>query len=394
MTDLVLDHVGRRQSVAAAVDDWCDRARPGELATQGRALARLMRSGERWQPRLFPAALAIARTPGSGVNLGAMLSALSELPVAGDTHPWPFDPAVNRAAFDALSYAEASAGIARTQRANREGWYAHADRHRALILDAAAMTRGHRLAVVLGAGKAFDLPLAELAQRFERVIAVDIDAQALDATLAAVVKNPALRRRIVPVAMDVSGVSAYLARGIEGAIGSSADGETARSRIAELCASYRLLRAPKLVPQGERADLLVSGMVLTQLALQAKLGAHERYVRRFGELPPEAATRWAWAWDELDLRMQQDHVNALLDDADLAVLSSDVAQHCLPLPGQRPTESWLTAGSDTLAERLPGYVVPLWRARWSWPRIAPRPPTHHGVRSDVDGLILRLQRPR
>src|SRR5262245_23834133 len=112
------------------------------------------------------------------------------------TGPWVFDPRVDAAAFKALGYAEASAGIAERQREFRDGWFAHAKRSKSLILDAALRVDKPRLAVVLGAGKAYDLPLAELAQRFERVVAIDIDATALAATVHAAVREPQLQKKI------------------------------------------------------------------------------------------------------------------------------------------------------------------------------------------------------
>ena len=109
------------------------------------------------------------------------------------SQPWRFDPAVDPHAFQLLGFAETSAGISRTQRENRDGWYEHARRHKTFILDAAAAVEQPRLAVVLGAGKAYDLPLDELARRFERVVLIDIDGAAMASTSSAVVRDARLR---------------------------------------------------------------------------------------------------------------------------------------------------------------------------------------------------------
>src|SRR6185369_2277308 len=100
-------------------------------------------------------------------NLGDALAAFAAVPPAGGGPAWSFDPTVDAGAFAKLGFAAASEGIARTQRANREGWWKHAQKSRAFITEAAGKVERPRLAVVLGAGQGFDLPLVELAGRFE-----------------------------------------------------------------------------------------------------------------------------------------------------------------------------------------------------------------------------------
>jgi len=299
-----------------------------------------------------------------------------------DAEPWIFDPKIDAHAFELLGFAQSSAGIARTQRENREGWWAHARHHKAFILDAAARVEHPRLAVVLGAGKAYDLPLEELAKRFERVVLVDIDAEALAATCTATIRGAALRERVELRPMDISGVTARLARGIEAALDSS----SAETELEALCRSYRLAAPPRFVEASEHADLLVSGLVLSQLGLQPKLAAKRLFERRFGPIPREAELRWSFAWDELELRLQQDHVNALADQADLAVLTSDVVHHATE------GESWSVIGADRLEERVPQFLEILARASWSWPRIRRRADGRGGIRTDVGALLLRRRR--
>ena len=110
------------------------------------------------------------RLVGARTNLGGLLTTLGRLPPAVDAQPWAFDSKVDPHAFHVLDYAAASAGIARTQRENRDGWWTHARHSRAFILNAAARIQDRSLAILFGAVKAFDLPLVELAARFERVV--------------------------------------------------------------------------------------------------------------------------------------------------------------------------------------------------------------------------------
>lgn len=298
--------------------------------------------------------------------------------------PWTFEPQVDPQAFAALGFAESSEGIARRQREYREGWWAHAERSKAFIMNAAMRARNHRLAVVLGAGKAYDLPLAELAKGFERMILVDIDAQALVSASAGAVPEPALRRRLELHTMDLTGVTSRLVREIGGAVDSDA--------FEKLCASYQLAGPPRLVPGEERADLLVSALVLTQLALPFKLLAKQLYEQRFGAIARDAEPRWVKAWDEFDLRMQQDHIGALTGQADLAVLISEVThQVTAHVPGgsdRNTGESWSLIGGGTLDQRIPASMEIVASNSWSWPRIRAdgRKP---GARMDVGAVALR-----
>jgi len=284
--------------------------------------------------------------------------------------PWSFDPAVDAHAFQLLGFAETSAGIARTQRENRPGWWEHARRHKAFILDAAARVEQPRLAVVLGAGKAYDLPLEELARCFERVVLVDIDAEAMAASSAAAVRDPKLRARLELRPMDVTGVAGRLARGIEAAMASPSPEDS----LEALCRAYRLAGRPRLME--ERADLLVSGMLLSQLGLQPKLAAKRLFEQRFGKIAAASAARWSAAWNDLDLRLQHDHVGALCEDAALAVLTSDVVHHS-------GGESWSVIGAERLGERVPQHLEVLLEKSWNWPRVRGE------MSTDVHAVLLR-----
>ncbi len=221
-----------------------------------------------------------------------------------------------------------------------------------------------RLAVVLGAGKAYDLPLEELARRFERLVLVDIDAGALAATAAATLRKPAELR-----AMDITGVTARLAGGITQALSS----EKPEVALEALCGSYRLVTPPRLLAPGERADLLISGMVLSQLCVQPKLAAKRLYEARFGAARD---SNWTRAFDQLERRMQQDHIDALTEDADLAVLTTDVVH-------RSGGEVWSVIGCERLEERVPAFQEVLARGTWTWPRV------RGAVETSVDALLLR-----
>ena len=111
--------------------------------------------------------------------------------------------------------------------------------------------------MILGAGHAFDLPLVELAKAFDRLVLVDIDADALNATVAGVLKDPGLRARTELRLLDLTGVNGQLVRRIDESVAAAANAAEARDRLEALCWTYRLA-PPRLLPPEERADLLVS----------------------------------------------------------------------------------------------------------------------------------------
>ena len=84
--------------------------------------------------------------------------------------------------------------------------------------------------MILGAGHAFDLPLVELAKSFEKLVLVDIDAEALDATVAGVLKDPGLRARTELRLLDLTGINGQLVQRIDEARGVGGErGRGARS---------------------------------------------------------------------------------------------------------------------------------------------------------------------
>jgi hypothetical protein len=185
-----------------------------------------------------------------------------------------------------------------------------------------------------------------------------------------VVRDPKLRARLELRPMDVTGVTAQIARGIEQALQS----EDAERQLETLCASYRLASRPRLT--SERADLLVSGMVLSQFGLQPKLAAKRLFERRFGRIAAAREARWAACWNELELKLQQDHIDALCENAELAVLTSDVIHYS---GGER----WSVIGVDRLEQRVPSHLEVLARCWWNWDRVRGE------LRTAVHALLLR-----
>ncbi len=326
------------------------------------------------------------------VNLGDTLTALSLVPQA-DEVPWIFDTRIDADALAKLQFRDTSVGIGKTQRENREGWWSHAQKNRTFIEDVIRQTQGRELAVILGAGHAFDLPLVELAKAFEKLVLVDIDADALNATVAGVLKDPRLRARTELRVLDLTGVNGQLVRRIDEAVAVAQNAAEARDRLEALCWTYRLMTPPRLLPPEERADLLVSSCVLSQVSWPQRVYARRVYERRFASLPAPLALRWARHFTYLELRLQQDHLTSLAGVAEQVALTCDVVSHTTALDAagteRKSGRPIPTLGVPSLLERIPKFFLLHGHASWEWGFSKPTR-GRDGLRKDVEGARLVL----
>ena len=328
------------------------------------------------------------RTP---CTVGDLLTALAP-PDGPDAPVWPWAPEVGDEVVRKLERRETSAGIAQNQRDNREAWWAHGERNRRFIRQAVPSCGQRRLAVALGVGHAFDLPLVELATAFDHLVLVDIDGATLNATVERVFKDAALRARVEVQVADVTGINSRLLREIERVVADAAGREDAREGLATLCRAYVLRGGPQLLPPGARADLMISSCLLSQIAWAQVRYARNVFERRFGALAGAEVEAWRVPWRELELRVQQDHINALTAHADVAVLTSDLAVRdttlgpdglARPSGPRRPL-----LGVNALQERIPHFIRVVQRDAWEWDLLRAKR-SQPGSRYDVHALTLR-----
>jgi hypothetical protein len=335
--------------------------------------------------------LAAASGRATPCTIGDALTALA--PPDGPADPvWPSAPQVEEEVLRKLERRETSAGIAQNQRDNREGWWAHAERNRRFIREAVPSCGRRGTAVALGVGHAFDLPLVELAAAFDRLVLVDIDGATLNATVGRVFKDAALRARVEVRVADVTGINATLLREIDRVVADAASPADARAGLATLCRSYVLRGGPPLLLPGERADLMISSCLLSQIAFAQVTYARNVFERRFGALSGAELEAWRMPWRELELRVQQDHINALTAHADVAVLTSDLAVRettlgpdglARPSGPRRPL-----LGVNALQERIPHFIRVVRRDAWEWDLLRAKR-SQPGSRYDVHALTLR-----
>jgi hypothetical protein len=371
--------------------------------SDARALHQVLSGGGGWRPELFDRLIVLGQSlyklkemgHGPGGNVGDGITALAGVEVADAAAPrWSFDGTVSAEAFARLEFRETSLGIEKAQRDHREGWWAHAQRNRAFIIEASKLATP-RVAVVLGAGAPFDLPLLELSRTFERLVLVDIDAAALATTIRNVWKDPADRARVEARSLDLTGINTAWVERVDQLLAAPGSVDEIEARMCQLCRSYRLpvLPAPLWGPSGERADFVVSSCVLTQLGWPQRTYAEAGLEKRFGRLSVAAEQRLATAFSEMALRVQQDHINALGGGAERVCLTSDVVSHRTlldPVGNERDSgRQVLALGVEALLERLPSSYEVDKHARWQWSRYKPSRKGTEGSRMDVEGVLLR-----
>ena len=206
-----------------------------------------------------------------------------------------------------LGYAYAAVACVARARRCAVAWTPHLERSRAEVMAAVADCASRRTALVLGAGPTLDIPLAALAEGFQRVILADI-AHTLPARIAA-------RRHanVVLATVDLTGLADALAD------------RRVPSLPAPGCDAF--LDDPEI-------DLVVSANVLSQLPLIPVAAS----LKRWPSMDGEALGRTIVAAHLTHLRgfrcptlLLTDVVRAVFD-AENRPLSQDEALFGVPLP--------------------------------------------------------------
>jgi hypothetical protein len=147
-----------------------------------------------------------------------------------------------------LGLAYEAASIAARHRRVGDSWESHLAASREAIVQAAALCKRHRRAIVIGAGACLDVPMMELANQFAEVILADVAV------------STAARRwqRRFPgcvsvLAWDATGALASLAK--------------RRRTLTPTEVEAIWLNSDPGVPPGGEADLVVSANCLSQLGL-------------------------------------------------------------------------------------------------------------------------------
>jgi hypothetical protein len=353
----------------------------GELLQPLSAFSNLLISGR--LPSVF--------TP---LDLGDALGALGEVLASKGAGKWRFDPDVSKRTGARLAIDRMGRGLDRLRRENEIGWEGHARENARFIVSAMDRCPRTDAAVIVGGARAYDVPLAEIARRFARVIVVDIcDENDVRNGIRRAVSDPALLTRISVERFDLTGVYNQFVADVASVVARAQSEHEAERRVDELVSSYdvpteavRLCRAP-IDP-----DFAVSSMVLTQLGLpfQSFTGRvfQERGFRaertKSGMLEQSL---WAFA-----SRLEQHHIGALLRIPRLAALTSDVSERAVTLGARGEIvgvgEPRTQLSVESLVDRIPRAAAPIAHGSWDWLRIVPKRPGAPGASMSVEGLVL------
>jgi hypothetical protein len=138
-------------------------------------------------------------------------------------------------------------------------WRSHVVHSHRRILEAADLAQGRRIAIVLGCGVGTEIPLAELARRFERLILVDLDGPSMMEALEQVPLE--LRPRVELRIMDVTSFAGPLMERLTQAVDESSTAVEAFSRFGAIFGDLRLKEPVTLPP----SDLVLSSLLLSEI---------------------------------------------------------------------------------------------------------------------------------
>jgi hypothetical protein len=154
----------------------------------------------------------------------------------------------------------AGAGLRGIEQQRSAYWQPHIANSRRRILEAASLCGRHSTVLVLGAGNCTEIPLEELARRFDEVVLLDLDG----ASMAAAVEE--LPDELIPKVhlsiADVTRFAAPLMQRLWRAVDESENAAQAFERIAAALHSVEASDPLRALPD---ADLIVSSLVLSEL---------------------------------------------------------------------------------------------------------------------------------
>jgi hypothetical protein len=264
-----------------------------------------------------------------------------------------------------------------------------------MILDAAGDVEPGR-AIILGAGRSEEIPLAELVSRFDRVILNDRDGSLLEAGIARSGLDRDQAATVERRVADLTGVSDQFLHDLDRGLRSFPD-DSAEAAIDWLAHQAEAVR-PETFATGETYDLVIASCVLCQLHLPACNGAIALFGARFpGQVEPlRQSPRWFQAIYGLARRMEAGFLESLhgLVAKKGRIYLSDTVQGAFlhPVPGG----GWMTDGlyRMTRTTQLSDDLDPRFRVenqgRWHWIVEAPDPSGAIGRLYNVQALVLSV----
>lgn len=390
-----------RQVLAWAVEQGMtvrDQLNEEQLA----ALQRIFSGAEPWSFEHYPplcglgSALSRLSLPDLPASLSSadVLQALDELRAA-TVLPWPTHETVTESTLSELGYATTSAAITGVREANAAAWREHGLNNKQLLLQGAERATGSR-GVVVGAGKLYDIPLRKLAERFERLLLVDIDAAAMAESVKQAGLEPRLSARLLLVQADVTGINDVFLERAQAALAHASELEV-YAALLRLLHDYFVDEPPRLFPEGANeggVDFACSSMVLSQLATPLTHYVQARFAARFPGSERTRSHEFQVALGQFTHRVQQAHVRSLLAAAPCIALTSDVTEQHTALD---PHGNLLEAvsrlpliGAPSLEALIPRLrASSVLTASWPWRHVVPTRSKPQGRTVQVAGVVAQ-----
>lgn len=251
-------------------------------------------------------------------------------------------------------------------------------------------------ALIVGAGHCAELPLNELAARFERITINDVDNAVLEEGLATAGLTDEERAKLTIHIADLTGVTESLISQIEDILSANRDPQAAIEAMSHLLDTALVAG----MPLAGKYDLVVASCVLSQLHFgllhRARLAFDKQFPRQDKLL--DGSVRWTSALFEMARRMENKFIDNLAEHVAPGgfIFLSDSTQMCY-VTGT-PAGKWETEGTYRMlrtryiTDYLDQRFVSVGRERWDWVVSPPHQPGDVGRVYDVQGVVLRTWR--
>ena len=267
----------------------------------------------------------------------------------------------------------------------------HAAKLRRFVLDAAQKAEPNS-ALVVGALASPDLPLAELAARFQRLTLSDLDLPRLEALVQAAVPEQH-RDRVKLERYDVTGSYVAFAADVKDIVAAAAGPAEAERKLTELLESYDVgAGSAGLALAEEKPNLAISAMLLSELGHGFGRCIQSALKARGWDFEATEREPLAPALELLRCLVAQHHVHALLRRAKSAVLVSAVSEVELRGgPGGKGTpasEPRDLLHVERLVERLPEIAEIKAEQSWEWRQDRPLAAEKRSLLTLVEAVLV------
>jgi hypothetical protein len=265
-----------------------------------------------------------------------------------------------------------------------------------MILEAASRVNAGQT-IILGAGRCQEIPLLELAHRFQRVVLNDREESLLMEALTASGLAGGRGSKIERLVADLTGVTEDFLRLVSEYLATANDSESAITELASIAEAAQ----PTVFRTGQTYDLVVASCVLCQLHVAACNRVSELFEARFPGHSQALRTceNWNQAVYRMARRMEEaciDTICHLLAPGGRIYLSDTVQGGFVYVT---PEGRWVTDGlyRMTRTAQLTDYLDERFqveqRGRWHWIMDPAWEPGGVGRFYNVQGLVLRGSSP-